>query len=335
MEAFQKKYSEKLTKVMRRVYELDRRKNICLRKSMIKTIKTTNVQAKQNILIQLKNSNDLIQIQKINAEIDREVQQIGVINEFLKDNSTATLRANEIAVENLAKHALNTTTASLIKNYLDEYKHALSKDQDAKDKEEIREKEMEDILVQAEINVASKIREQNLKILENLNEMDNYAPLTQRVLKDTASKTNLPSSSSSSSESEFGQIRISDLFPRKFLSSEISRMDSFEFGPLKEEIEYTSTQIPGIGGAISKETDKPYSGIWLDEDIAINCDVRASSEGKTFATRSSSIIYIDKVESKLKDRKHYETECITIDDSSDIEEQKCYVERRGNKSRYF
>ena len=122
MEAFQKKYSERLTKVMRRVYELDRRKNICLRKSMIKTIKTSNMREKQHLLAQLKDSTDLNNIQKIKAKIDRDMKDIEAINAYLKNNTTAMIKADELAVENLAKHALKTTTASLMKNYLDEYK---------------------------------------------------------------------------------------------------------------------------------------------------------------------------------------------------------------------
>ena len=186
---------------------------------------------------------------------------------------------------------------------------------------------MDHILIESEIN-ASKLRDQSKDILENIREMDNYAPLTQRrVLED-----NLPQSSSD--ESEFGQIRISDLFPRKFLSTKISKTDSFEFGHLKEEIEFTSTQIPGFEASISqKERDNQCCSTWLAEDISIKHekdDVRATS--KTFASRCRSIIYIDQVESKFKMEK--QSECITINDSSDIEEPESYVERRGNTGWY-
>ena len=176
-------------------------------------------------------------------------------------------------------------------------------------------------------------------MLQNIREMEEYAPLTQRsVLKEILPHT------SSSSESEFGLVRISDLFPRRSMVSEITKTDSFEFGPMKEEIEYTSTQMPGKGTVYSQKTtrtlntepkDQPRCSNWVDDDVAIERISRNRSGNRSrtpsrsttptrsrTTSKSRSLIYVDKVENKIK----IETECITINDSSDNEET--YVETK-------
>ena len=252
MEDFKKKNSVLLADIMGHVYALEKRKNICKRKCMIKAIKSKNIKAKEDQLVKLKESNDTTQIQKIKEEIDRDLVEIGAINEYLNNNTPAMIKANEAAVENLAKNTLHTTTASLIQKYLDEYKTALSKDQDSKDAkeiEEIKKKEEEELdlmLIEAEMNATKKTRERARNpieqtkdleleelILQNIRKLNDYEPLTQRsILKEILPHT------SSSSDSDSSQARICDLYPRKTMVSEITKTDSFEFGPMKKEIEY-------------------------------------------------------------------------------------------------
>jgi hypothetical protein len=106
--------------------------------------------------------------------------------------------------------------------------------------------------------------------------------------------------------------------------------------------------MPGKGTVYSQKTtrtlnadptDQPRCSTWLDDDMAIErinrnrngnrsrTPSRSSTPTRHRTTsKSRSIVYVDKVENKIKIEK--ETDCITIHDSSDNEDT--YVETKPN-----
>lgn len=289
MDTFEAKYGERLTRVMRVLYELRKLASLCARKSVIKQIKVAKVKENRNLMSKLSATNNIGRIDELHLQVNRDLAEIGKINEFLGQNTMAMMRERERDLEQLANQKLNTTTAALIKDYFHAYEKALSIDMEIEikmveaeqiAKQKAEEKALEARMVELEKIETAKLinksihyhqdKEQELNWLrvarQNENTIDNRLIIDEdiadqeEVFEDNviAFRKQYEFKKKEQLDRSFiNQYKLSNqgnLRKVKTVPYEISKSSSFQFEQMKESIDYSSAQKPGTSKSFSRES---------------------------------------------------------------------------------